>query len=113
MNNGGENRGGFKFTIRRWLNEESSIDFSTGFLLWDTRRPTRDYAFVSSLDLNVRDWFGLTTQVEFATTRFQGGTNRSYYFGLKTGSYPGLILNGAATTAAVIVGIWFLSTGAD
>lgn len=113
MDNGGENRGGFKFTIRRWLNKKSSIDFSPGFLLWDTRAPTRQYPFVSSLDLNIRDWFAFTTQLEFVPTRFQGGTDRVCYFGLKTGSYPGLILNGAATTAAVIVGILFLASGAD
>lgn len=113
MDNGGENRGGFKFTIRRWLNEKSSIDFSPGFLLWDTRAATEHYAFVSSLDLNIRDWFALTTHLEFVPTRFQGGTDRAYYFGLKTGSYPGLILNGVATTAAVVVGILFLSSGAD
>ena len=61
-----------------------------------------------SLDLNIRDWFALTTQFEFVPTRFQGGTDRAYYFGLKTGSYPGLFLNGVATTAAVVVGICFM-----
>ena len=113
MDNGGESRGGLKLTIRRWLNEKSSIDFSPGFLFWDTRAATKRYAFVSSLDLNIRDWFALTTHLEFVPTRFQGGTDKAYYFGLKTGSYPGFILNGVATTAAVIVGILFLSTGAD
>lgn len=113
MNHGGESRGGFKFTIRRWLNEKSSIAFSPGFLLWNTRAATKHHAFVSSLDLNIRDWFALTMQLEFVPTHFQGGTDRAYYFGLKTGSYPGLILNGVATTAAVIAGILFLSTGAN
>lgn len=113
IDNGGESRGGFKFAIRRWLSEKSSIDFSPGFLYWDTRATTKGYAFVNSIDINIRDWFALTTQLEFAPTRFEGGTDRAYYFGLKTGSYPGLILNGAAATTAVIVGILFLSTGAD
>jgi len=113
IDNRGDGRGGFKLTIRRWLSESSSIDVSSGFLLWDTRAATQHFPFVSSLDLNIRDWFALTTQLEFVPTRFQGGTDRAVYFGLKTGSYPGLILNGAAVTAAVIVGILVLSTGTD
>jgi len=113
MENGGENRGGFKFIIRRWLNEKSSIDLSPGFLLWDTRfRAPKRFAFVSSLDVNLTDWFAMTAQLEHVQTPL-GGTDRASYFGLKTGSHPGLILNGVATTAAIIVGILVLSTGTD
>ena len=113
MDNGAENRGGLKFTIRRWFNEKSSVDLSPGFLLWDTRAATKRFAFVSSLDVNITDWFAMTAQLEFVPTRFQGGTDRASYVGLKTGSHPGLILNGVATTAAVIVGISVLSSGTD
>jgi len=111
MDEGGEFRAGLKVRVRRWLRRSTSIDFSPGLLFWDTRAATENFAFIGSVAVNIRDWFGVTAQLEVVPTHFPGGTDTALYTGLRLGSAPGLIFNTVAMGVAAIFGIIFLFAG--
>lgn len=126
-------RGGLKLRLRKWLRNEVSIDLSPGIILWDTGSAAlgagnayHTPGFTGSVDLKVKEWFALSVMTEYMRARqgedhhIIGGESHKYiredgndlgvYFGIKSGSYPGLVGNAAAgLTAVVMIALWYLS----
>jgi hypothetical protein len=113
-------RSGLKPRLRRWLGKKMSIDLSPGIILWDTRDDFTTPGFTGSIDLNIKEWFALSVMFEYMRSRqeehstyYRGSENDAgLYFGMKTGSYSGLIANSAAVVIGLIGLIgWFFIIG--
>ena len=118
--------GGIKIRLRKWLANGKSIDISPGLILWNNDFPTTP-AFTTSLDLKLKEWFAVTATYEFTpshTELFEDplfgdsyhtifNENSALYVGLKTGSYPGLMVHAGAVIVGTILGFWYLLAGGD
>ncbi|GEM_PF-1058384 len=124
MDNGGEFRGGFKIRVRRWLGAKSSLDLSTGMLLWNTHFNPKHPGFTAGVHFNMRDWFALTVLLESIRLQPSGylppvqvisdpRSDTAFYVGVKTGSTPGLIGNALAAATALALGIFILTVGVE
>lgn len=97
-------RGGFKVKYRRWITPYTSVDLSSGILLWDNRQIMKFPGFLGGVSLNFNEWFSLYAHLEYVRYQSDEGssTDLPIFTGFKFGSTPGLILHAGVGAITLI-----------
>jgi hypothetical protein len=112
-------RGGLKLRMRRWLNPKTSLDLSSGAILWGGGSELERPAIIGGASLNFCDWAAVNVMIEFLETQPHDNSytcndgllyrdfsprrrNVGVYLGYKLCSKPGLVLNGIALSIALV-----------
>lgn len=105
--------GGLSLRGRRWLDQEKSVDFTAGALLWGTHNEGFNYpGFVGTASMNFNDWENVKLTVTAVPIRVSSTapqqTEIGAFLGYQIGGKPGFVTTvAAALTTGILAAVFF------
>jgi hypothetical protein len=100
-----EFRGGLKLRVRRWLNNDFSLNASGGAILLGGEYNEEHPEFAGHVDLNYKDFVGPYVGVDVLRGRGRSSDEAIWHTGIRFGSYAGTGLSSVAA-ALVVAGLY-------